>query len=152
MSKFRGPFSEGLLHRVRYQPCYKTKGTCLQLLKRRWFLTSHMLLFSIAFVSYRAPRFQLFTRHFAGWQRTSRVEIMRAKFYREFATTPHPSNINDSCCKHLLIALQTFLIAVRVIKWQRNFDGTRFSSNIAPSSILQWKIYLKAVRESWWPV
>jgi hypothetical protein len=37
---------------------------------------------------------------------TSRVEIMRAKFYCEFATSPHPSNINDSCFKHLLVAWQ----------------------------------------------
>jgi hypothetical protein len=69
-------------------------------------LTSHMPLFSIAFVSYRAPRFQHFTRHFASCQRTSRVEIMRAKLYCEFATTPHPLYINDSCFKHLLVALQ----------------------------------------------
>jgi len=82
------------------------KGTGLQLLKRRWFLTSHMPLFSIAFSSFRAPQMALFTRHFAGCQRTSRVGIMRAMFYREFATTPHPSNINDSCCKHLFVALQ----------------------------------------------
>ena len=31
---------------------------------------------------------------------------MRAMFYCDFATTPHPSNINDSCCKHLFVALQ----------------------------------------------
>jgi hypothetical protein len=65
-----------------------------------------MPLFSIAFSSFRAPQMALFTRHFAGCQRTSRVGIMRAMFYCEFATTPHPSNINDSCCKHLFVALQ----------------------------------------------
>jgi hypothetical protein len=65
-----------------------------------------MPLFSIAFSSFRAPQMALFTRHFAGCQRTSRVGIMRAMFYREFATTPHPSNINDCCWKHLFVALQ----------------------------------------------
>jgi hypothetical protein len=63
-----------------------------------------MLLFSIAFVSYGAPRFQLFTRHFTSCQRTSRVEIMRAKFYCDIATTPHPSSINESLWKHLFVA------------------------------------------------
>jgi hypothetical protein len=31
----------------------------------------------------------------------------------------------------------SFLIAARVIEWRRNFDGACFSSNLAPSSMLQ---------------
>jgi hypothetical protein len=78
-----------------------------------------MPLFSIAFVSYRAPHLHLFTRHFANCQRTSRVEIMRAKFYCELATTPHPSNINDSCCKLLLVALQPQILIFDRSTWDQ---------------------------------
>ena len=69
-------------------------------------LSGRLLQVVAAFASYGAPQLALFTGHFAGCQRTSRVGIMRAMFYREFATTLHPSNINDSCCKHLFVALQ----------------------------------------------
>ena len=108
MSKFRGHFLEGLLHRHPTSPVttmLKNEGYMLAALETKMIFDQSYAVILDRVRELSRAAFATFTGHFASCQRTSRVGIMRTKLYCGVQTAQRPSIINDICSKHLIVSL-----------------------------------------------